>query len=88
MPTQDEIERIDKTLTVQAPRKAGWLLLIAGAIAWAAYGGYLYVTDPEVDVLPKLITAAIVIGSALLLVSIIRQRFLELPHDRYRGVKR
>ena len=65
-----------------------WFLLLTGFAVWAIYGVYLFLTDPDLMTFENLSAGAIVVGLALLLISVLRQRLLELPHDRYRGVKK
>jgi anti-sigma factor RsiW len=87
-PPEDKMSELEQKLSVQAPRRIGWLLLVAGFAVWAAYAAYLFVVDPKLATFEKLTTGAMVIGLVLLLISVLRQRLLEMPHDRYRGVKR
>ena len=87
-PTEEEMEKLESRMSVQAPRKAGWLLLLSGAALWAIYGVYLFLTDPNLLTFENLSSGAIVVGLALLLISVLQQRLLELPYDRYRGVKK
>ena len=87
-PKDDEIARLEKALSVRAPRIAGWVLLLLGLLSWSGYAAWLFLTSPDLLSFESLVSAAIFIGFLLLLVSVIRQRFLELPHDRYRGVKK
>ena len=87
-PPEDKMNQLEQRLSVQAPRKVGWGLLLSGLAVWILYAAYLFVTDPQLATWEKLLTGAVVIGAALLLISVLRQRLLELPHDRYRGVKK
>jgi Na+/proline symporter len=82
------MEKLEQRISVQAPRKAGWALLILGVTVWAAYGAYLFLTDPDLLTFEGMTAGAIVIGVVLLFISVLRQRLLELPHDRYKGVKK
>ena len=79
---------IEDRVSVQAPRIAGWGLFLIGAVVWVVYAIYLFVVEPDQPIWQKLMVGAIVIGLALILISVLRQRLLELPHDRYRGVKK
>ena len=87
-PTEVEMEQSEKRMSVRAPRLAGWVLLLAGAVLWVGYGIYMFITNPVELTLGNLIAGATVIGFALLFVSVLQQRLLELPKDRYRGVKK
>ena len=44
----------------------------------------MFITNPEELTLGNLIAGATVIGVALLFASVLQQRLLELPKDRYR----
>lgn len=87
-PPEDKMREIEERLSVQAPRMAGWTLLLGGLTVWILYAVYLFVTDPKLLTWQKLVSGAVVIGFVLLLISVLRQRLLELPLDRYRGVKK
>lgn len=86
-PPEDKMEELERRLSVQAPRRAGWGLFLGGVGVWAVYAVYLFATSP-VQLFEKLAAGAVVIGLVLLFVSVLRERLLVLPHDRYRGVKR
>lgn len=87
-PPEGKMDELEKKVSVRAPRRLGWLLVIIGLAGWTGYAAYLFVTDPAAASWQKLLTGAVVIGLVLLLASVLRQRLLEMPHDRYRGVKR
>ena len=82
------MEQSEKRMSVRAPRLAGWVLLLVGAVLWVGYGIYMFITNPVELTLGNLIAGATVIGFALLFISVLQQRLLELPKDRYRGVKK
>lgn len=87
-PPEGRMDELERKVSVRAPRRLGWLLVIIGVAGWAGYAAWLFVTDPATATWQKLLTGAVVIGLVLLLVSVMRQRLLEMPQDRYRGVKR
>jgi len=68
-------------------RPFGWILLIVGALAWAAYGLYLYLTS-ESFIWQKLATGGIGIGILILLGSVIWERYRVWLTDPYRDVQR
>ncbi|MBI4538073.1 MAG: zf-HC2 domain-containing protein [Gemmatimonadetes bacterium] len=68
-------------------RSAGWILLLAGGAAWAAYGAYLLVAA-RVDLWEKLAAGAVGIGILLLLASVIWDRYREWQTDPYRDIQR
>ena len=87
-PPEDKMRELEQQLSVQAPRRLGWGLFTGGLAVWAAYAVYLFVTAPDLLTWPKLTAGAVVIGFVLLVISVARQRWLELPHDKYRGLKK
>ena len=68
-------------------RPTGWVLLLAGLAVWSLYGAYVFATGPSEPV-EKLATGAVVIGTLLLLASVIWERWREYAHDPYRDVQR
>ncbi len=87
-PPEDRMNELQRAVSVRAPRRAGWTLLIAGAIVWMAYAVYQFVIDREMATWEKLVTSAVVLGIVLLFVSVARERWLEWRNDRYRRVTR
>ena len=90
-PPDERLDELEQRLSVQAPRNLGWTFLIVGLSlsAFALLGAaYYFLIDPEVPLLVKGVGGALGGGLALLAGSVVRQRWLEWPHDRYRGVKR
>lgn len=68
-------------------RPTGWFLLIAGAAVWSGYGAYVFAVSP-IDPVEKLSAAAVVIGTLVLLASVIWERYREWLTDPYRDVQR
>lgn len=68
-------------------RPIGWLLLVGGTAVWTLYGAYLFATGPT-DPWEKLATGAVVIGTLVLLASVIWERYREYLSDPYRDVHR
>ncbi len=87
-PPDDRLDELEQALSVQAPRKLGWGLLAGGVVTLTLLVIIRFLTLPDVPVGVKLLVGAIGVGLALLLGSVARQRWLELPFDRYRGIKR
>ena len=63
-------------------------MLCAGFGAWLLWTGWLFIRNWQTPSPEQLIPAAIVIGVVLLFASVVRERLMELPHDRYRRVRR
>lgn len=87
-PQEDKMNELQQRLSVRAPLRAGWGFLLAGVLGWIAYALFLLFTNPPAMTPENLIVGAIFVGLALLLVAAVRRRWLELPGDRYRGVKK
>ena len=68
-------------------RPLGWLLVIVGTAVWSVYGAYLFATS-AVNPVEKLTVGAILIGLALLLGSVVWERYGEWQTDPYRDVHR
>lgn len=68
-------------------RPIGWLLLIAGTVAWVGYSVYVFAVSPT-DPWQKLATGAVVIGILSLLASVIWERYREWLTDPYRDIQR
>ncbi|HUF28181.1 MAG TPA: zf-HC2 domain-containing protein [Gemmatimonadaceae bacterium] len=67
-------------------RPIGWLLLVVGLALWTAWAAYTFVVSP-VDVFEKLTVGAIIIGTVLLLASVLCERYRERRHDPYRKIQ-
>ncbi len=68
-------------------RPIGWTLVVAGTLAWIAYGVFVFTRSP-VDPWEKLAVGAVVIGMILLLASVIWERYHDWLTDPYRDVYR
>jgi predicted anti-sigma-YlaC factor YlaD len=87
-PPEARMEELEKSLSVRAPRRAGWTLILGGFAAWLIYAIVMAVMNWRAPTGGELIAGAIVVGALLLLISVLMERLRQLPHDRYRGVKR
>ena len=68
-------------------RPIGWILVLAGGIAWIVYGVFVFTRSP-VDPWEKLAVSAVIIGMILLLASVIWERYRDWLTDPYRAVYR
>ena len=73
--------------TVQRSRGIGWLLLIGGILACLGIGMFMFLFDPSIGLVEKLIASAIYGGLALLFYSVLRQRLIERKTDKYKDVE-
>jgi anti-sigma factor RsiW len=87
-PPDDRLDELARSLSVRAPRKLGWFLLLFGvAMVILAFAVKLLLA-PDVPLAVKAVYGTIGGGFLLLFGSVARQRWLEAPFDRYRGVNR
>lgn len=86
-PPDERLDELERVLSVSAPRRMGWIFLSGGGLALAALGAYRFLAADDWSV-EKILAGSVSLGLLFLLGSVARQRWLEWPHDRYRGVKR
>ncbi|MXX54922.1 MAG: hypothetical protein F4106_10515 [Gemmatimonadetes bacterium] len=65
----------------------GWILTIAGTVAWLAYGAWSFVRSPS-GIVVKLATGGVAIGILVLLANVIWDRYRTYGTDPYRNVQR
>lgn len=73
-------------------RRIGWILLSIGAIILIFFGGYKaiegIIQDPSISLVLKAGILATLAGVAVLLVSLIRERFFVRKRERYKEVEK
>lgn len=73
-------------------RSIGWVIFSVAAILLAIYGGFKLiediVTNATIGTLLKLGLLALIVGLAILFVSVLRERMYFWSKDRYRNVRR
>ena len=76
----------------RAERGIGWIIFSVSAILLLIYGGFKFieelVKDPTVNIILKVGLIALIIGLAILFVSILRERIYFRKKDRYKDVRR
>ena len=87
-PSQEDMMKYWPSVYAKIERGAGWVLVVIGAVIWAAYGIYLFITDPSTGSLTKFLIALPVVGALMLLVSVIRERVIVGRTERYKEVER
>ena len=87
-PSQEDMMKYWPSVYAKIERGAGWGLMIVGALIWAAYGVYLFITDPTTGSLTKFLIALPVVGVLMLLISVIRERINVGRSERYKEVER
>ncbi len=73
-------------------RGVGWVVFSVAATALAIYGGFKaiegLIKDPGVELGLKIGILALIVGLAILLVSVLRERLYIRQRDRYKDVRR
>ena len=73
-------------------RSVGWIVFSVAAILLTIYGGFklieTIITDATTGMLLKLGLLALIVGLAILFVSVLRERIYFWSKDRYRNVRR
>jgi anti-sigma factor RsiW len=64
-------------------RRLGWFVFVMGSLVLLGYGLYHFFADAWASPLVKVIVAAPIVGLAILLVSVCRQRLAVAKEDRY-----
>ncbi len=88
-PPDEVMEELERRLSVQAPRRLGWGLTAGGFLVLALYLLVRFIRDFRwpADWL-EWVAVLVLAGLGLVFASVLRQRLLERPYDRYRKVKR
>jgi len=73
-------------------RSLGWIIFSISAILLTIYGGFKLIeeiiTDATVGILLKIGLLALIVGLAILFVSVLRERVYFWQRDRYKNVRR
>ena len=73
-------------------RGAGWIIFSVAGILLIIYGGFKAIEsiylDPEVEKILKVGLLALIVGLAILFVSVLRERLYFWKKDRYKDVRR
>lgn len=86
-PMDYEWQRIASDPLHRAGSGLGWLLLTISAIGLSLWA-MLEILRSDLDLAPKSLVLALMMGSAILLFVTGRARLRTLPYDRYTGVER
>ncbi len=86
-PSDAELERYWRSVYNRLERGVGWVLLSLGAMVLLCYGGFKLVEemirDPKVALALKVGVVALIIGVAVLFVSLLRERLAVRKTDKY-----
>jgi len=87
-PPDERIFAIEKRLSVATPRRIGFYALWGGLSLWLVYLLVLFLRHLRIPSVGEALTGIIVFGLVALFVSVALQRYQELPHDRYRRIRK
>jgi anti-sigma factor RsiW len=87
-PGEQALEALWRSPFGRFSRWSGLCLVLAGSLGLAVYAGYEFMRDRGEPLLPKIALAAVAVGFALLLLSVIRSRVATYSTDRYKEVER
>jgi hypothetical protein len=85
--SQQEWRDIMQDVTVRASRGFGWLFYVSGLVVLVCFGGWQFAIDEAVPALIKTSVAAILLGTVLLFLSVLRERMLSRKTDKYEDVQ-
>jgi hypothetical protein len=74
-------------ITSRTTRSLGWLTYIISTLFLLAYGLYEFIITETENAFVKTAVLGILLGLGLLLISVIKQRFIESKNDRYKDVQ-
>ena len=69
-------------------QRIGWISLILGFVILTTYGGYVFLTDLEIDVWEKWGAGLLWAGILALLATVIGARYKESGNDPYKDVQK
>jgi predicted anti-sigma-YlaC factor YlaD len=73
-------------------RSVGWIIFSLAAIILIIYGGFKLIEemikDPDIEIIFKVGLLVLIVGLAILFVSVLRERLHFWQKDRYRNVRR
>ncbi len=87
-PPDDRIFAIEDRLSVAAPRRIGFFTLWGGLGLWLVYLAVQFFRHLRFPSVGEALLGMVVFGLVALFLSVAVQRLQELPHDRYRRIRK
>lgn len=87
-PPADAWSQMMSGMTFKATRGLGWLLWGGGAAVLAVYAIYAFATDPAIKAIERVCVLAIILGVALVFMTVLAERVVGLKTDKYRDVQK
>jgi hypothetical protein len=87
---EQELEHLDKLFqepVAKSSRIFGFLLVVTSALVIVGFTLFKIFTNPEIELLEKVLVGALGGGGLLLLFSVLRQRMITSKNDKYNRVK-
>lgn len=87
---EQELEHLDKLFQEPVAKKSrilGFFLISLSALVIVGFTLFKIFSNPEIDLLEKILVGALGSGSLLLLISVLRQRMITTKSDKYNRVK-
>lgn len=87
-PTEDELRDARPQVVIKVTRGFGWTLTIAFLAVMGCFGLYEFITEPAVKAFEKIVVLGLILGIALLFVSVLHERIVERRTDKYKEVEK
>lgn len=87
-PPDERMRAIENRLGVSAPRRIGFYSLWGGLSMWMVYLVVQFFRHLRFPSIGEALAGVVVFGLIALFVSVAVQRYQELPHDRYRRIRK
>ena len=87
-PEDEILDTLWKSPYSRFTRNAGFFMVAASCLGLAGYIFYEFMVEKKAALLPKISTAALIIGFLVLLFSVIRERIRTYKKDIYKEIKR
>ena len=92
LPDQEKWDQYWTSIYNRLERRIGWILLSVGLIILLSTGGFYairgFLLNPEIPILEKLGLSAFFLGSAVLIVSVLREKLTLRKSDKYKDLVR
>jgi anti-sigma factor RsiW len=87
-PPDARMEAIEKSISVSASRRIGFYAFWGGLGMWLVYLAVLFAKNLRMPNIPEALAGIVVFGLVSLFLSVVVQRWQEMPHDRYRRIRK
>ncbi|MFC2172696.1 zf-HC2 domain-containing protein [Acidobacteriota bacterium] len=87
-PTEKEWESLWPTIYSKITRGTGWILFIVSAVILLVYSLYIFLTEPGLDALLKVLIMGLLLGLFSLFASVAIERYHERKTDPYKEIEK